>query len=75
MTHSLELDLIKPDRKDLLYLPCARIYVKTHAEDKHKPSFLFITPKCFGINELESQIDRLHEELEDIKKKARRMFE
>jgi len=72
MTHSLELDFIKPGKKDPPFRPCARICVKTHTKDKR--GYIFITGKSYGIEGLELEIKRLHEELEDIKNTARRKF-
>jgi hypothetical protein len=72
MTHSLDLDFVKPRKKDLPGPPRAHIYVKSYS--KSNRGFIFITPDCVSIGELEYEIDRLQKELEDIRKKARRKF-
>ena len=72
MTHSLDLDFVKPKKKELPGPPRAHIYVKSYS--KSNRDFIFITPNCVSIVELEHEIDRLRKELEDIRKKARRKF-
>lgn len=72
MTHSLDLDFVKPGKTDLPGPPRAHIYIKSYS--KSNQDFIFITPDCVSIEELEYEIDRLQKELEDIRKKARRKF-
>jgi hypothetical protein len=70
MTHSFALDFIKLD----LHPPVARICVKACSYDD-KDCGPFITPDCVTLDELEGQIDRLHQELERIRKQARKKYE
>lgn len=70
MTHSLDLDFVKSG--NLPGPPRAHIYVKSHTRDNR--NFIFVTPECVSIRELEYEIDRLQKELENIRKKARRKF-
>lgn len=72
MTHSLDLDFVKPGKTDLPGPPRAHIYIKSYS--KSNRGFIFITPDCVSIEELEYEIDRLQKELEVIRKKARRKF-
>ena len=72
MTHPLDLDFVKPGKTELPGPPCSHIYVKSYS--KGNRGFIFITPDCVSIGELEYEIDRLQKELEDIRKKARRKF-
>lgn len=72
MTHSLDLDFVRPGKTELPGPPRAHIYVKSYS--KSNRDFIFITPNCVSIGELEHEIDRLQKELEDIRKKARRKF-
>ncbi|MCK4620676.1 MAG: hypothetical protein KAT62_00535 [Desulfuromonadales bacterium] len=50
----------------------ARILLKNHPRDEN--GNIPITPNCCGMAELEMAIDRLHAELEAIKKEAKRRF-
>lgn len=72
MTHSLDLDFVKPGKIELPSPPRAHIYVKSYS--KGNRGFIFITPDCVRIGELEYEIDRLQKELENIRKKAKRKF-
>lgn len=72
MTYSLDLLFSKPLKGQLLGPPLAQIYVKTHTGDEK--GHILITPHCFSLREFEEQIDRLKEELETIRKKAREQF-
>ena len=70
MTYSLDLDFVKLGKTEFPGPPRAHIYVKSYS--KSNRGFIFITPDCVNIRELEYEIDRLQKELEDIRKKARR---
>ncbi|MBA7570404.1 hypothetical protein ES708_12154 [subsurface metagenome] len=72
MTYSLDFDFVKPRKTELPGPPRVHIYVKSYSESTR--GFIFITPDCVSIRELEYEIDRLKKELEDIRKKARRKF-
>lgn len=72
MTHSIDLDFVKPRKTDLPGPPRAHIYVKSYS--KSNRGFIFVTPDCVSIGGLEYEIGRLQKELEDIRKKARRKF-
>ena len=50
----------------------ANIYVKTYTSDNGR---IFITPDCVHIQEFEYEINRLHKELDNILKKAKRKFQ
>ena len=71
MTYSLDLRFRKPP-KGHHSRPLAQIYVKTHSSDEN--GYIFITPECVSLRNVEEQIDRLKKELETIRKKARRKF-
>ena len=57
MTHSLDLDFVKPGKTELPGPPRAHIYVKSY--NKGNRDFIFITPNCVSMRELEHEIDRL----------------
>ena len=44
----------------------------------HSPPYakgeLVITPGCYGVSEIDGQIDRLHRELEEIRKQAHKRY-
>jgi hypothetical protein len=73
-TYSLDLQFVKhggdqmPRRRHI-----AGVYVKTCTRSTNKGPSL-ITPDCTTLEELEYQIDRLHKELEIIRKEARTRF-
>jgi len=72
MTYSLDLQFYKPSKGEILSPPIAKIYVKTHTLDEK--GHIFITPVCVSLIEIEDQINRLKEELEIIRKKAKQKF-
>ncbi len=71
MTCSLDLDVVKSGEGDIP-APCVRVYVKAYGSDER--GLIYITTECVSIQELDSEIDRLKEELEEIRKKAKREF-
>lgn len=72
MTYSLDLLFLKPSKGELPGPPLAQIYVKTHTSDEK--GYIFITPHCVSLREVEGEIGRLKEELEIIRKKAKQKF-
>lgn len=74
MTYSLGLQF-QDFSKDALrvYDVVAQIYIKSHSSDG--TGRMFITPNCVSIWEFEHEIDRLKQELETIKKEAKKKFE
>ena len=56
--------------------PIASIFVKTSTTKQYKGhnKLTFITPECMTAGEFDEQIDRLHAELEDIRKKVGNKF-
>ncbi len=75
MTRSLDLQFRKPS-KNTPGPSSAYIYVKTYATEKDikGKDQIFITPDCVTLTELDEQIDHLKKELDEIKKKAIRLF-
>jgi len=79
MTSSLDLlfrDAPVFGLKDAPSIQSAKIYVKSHTtyvlEGRNKLDF--ITSECVSLGGLEGEIDRLHAELDDIRKMARQRF-
>lgn len=72
-TYRLDLKFIDDRKSDLPHAPRAYVYVKTWSEMEENGTPL-ITPDCVTIRELEYQIDKLQEELEQIRKQARAKF-
>ena len=73
MTYSFDLDFTKPKETGLPVPPRAAIYIKRHTKDER--GRIFITPQdCESMEEFDRQINRLKEELEDIRKKAKQKF-
>ncbi|MDA8241924.1 MAG: hypothetical protein M0Z67_16365 [Nitrospiraceae bacterium] len=71
MTYSLDLDVLKSGEGDIP-APCVRVYVKAYGSDER--GLIYITPECVSIQEVESEIDRLKKELEEIGIRAKREF-
>lgn len=72
MAYSLALDFLKPTKSEFTRPRIARIYLKTYTKDQR--GSIFITPDCITLAELDYQIERLHKELEHIRKKAKKKF-
>lgn len=70
--YSLDLAVLNPSGKEPLGPTIAQIYIKTHSRDDK--SMLYISPQCVSLSEIEAQCDRLVEEIENKRKKARRQF-
>ena len=72
-TYSLDLSFRDDAKSTLGHPPIAEIYVMRYSRrsDDGPP---LITPECVTIGELEYHVDRLKEELEAIRKKARAKF-
>jgi hypothetical protein len=71
MTDSFDFDVLKSGEGDIP-APCVRVYVKAYRSDER--GLIYITPECLSIQELNSEIDRLKKELEEIQKRAKREF-
>lgn len=72
MTCSLDVIFRKPSKDELPGPVMAQVYVKSHTRDKE--DYILITPYCVSLIEIEEQINRLKEELEIIRKKAKEKF-
>ena len=73
--YSLDLSFIsgKPRKPDgLRHHPIAQVYLKTYTSNSRGRHYL--TPQCANLREIELEIDRLKNGLEQIKKKARKRF-
>ena len=71
MAYSLDLDALKSAEGDIS-APSVRVYVKAYGSDER--GLIFLTPECVSSTELDAEIDRLKEELEEIRKRGRREF-
>jgi hypothetical protein len=74
-TYNLDLDFSSDPlfgEKGNATIQRAQIYVKTHSSSEDR--LLLITPVCASAGELDGQIDRLHAELEEIRKTGHRKF-
>ena len=69
----LDLMFRKPSKGQPPGPGIAKICVKTTYGSDEK-GYIFITPDCFSMRELEEQIDLLKQELETIRKKANQKF-
>jgi hypothetical protein len=73
MTYSLDLMFLKSKQHN----PIAKVHLKTYTQGGYKginPDLIFITPECMTPRELDEQIDRLHAELERLRKRGRSAF-
>jgi len=74
-TYSLDLQFLSPYPLKKGGLPghaIAHVAVKSFSSTEDGPPL--ITPECVTLGELEYQIDRLKEELEEIRKAAKKSF-
>ena len=71
MTYSFDLLCFEPSRREVAGT-FAQLYVKTHTGDKK--GNILITPRCVSSAEVDEQIERLREELEIIRRKAKQKF-
>jgi len=73
MTYSFELQF-RDFSKDALrvYDGIAQIYVKKSPPDEK--GHVFVTHECVSMSEFEHEIERLKQELDDLKKKAKQKF-
>lgn len=69
MTYSLDVIFRKPSKGEISGPVMAQVYVKSHTRDKK--GYILITPDCVSLREIEEQVNRLKEELEIIRKKAK----
>jgi len=67
MAYNLHLHFIDQRENKFPLGRIARIYVT--GTERH--GLRFITPECLNIEQLEGQIEILHQELEDIRKEAK----
>lgn len=83
-THSLQLLEIPGNYKKgtLPYNPRAYIALKWHGPielpsgpEKKKVKFHTLSPECQGFSEIEYEIDRLIQELQTIRKQAKKFFQ
>lgn len=72
MTYSFDLHMRTHGEGDVPFTPEAHIIVKQYNRDER--DLILITPECENLAELEAEIDRLQEELEQLRTRARREF-
>lgn len=72
MTYSLDWIFLDTP----LASPVAKIFIKTCTTYQYEgySELTFITPHCMSVREFDEQIDRLHRELEDIRKAVHAKF-
>ncbi len=73
MSYSLELKSVGPKAGDPPGSALSHIYIK-HNHGTDKDGDIIITADCFGLSAMEREIDRLIEELKDIREKAKRLY-
>lgn len=72
MTYSLDLIFRKPSKGKGSGPSIAQIYVKHCSINEEGTKF--ITPRCVSLTDLEGQIERLKQELDAIRKKAKQKY-
>jgi hypothetical protein len=70
---NLELDFTAGRNSELPYPAVAQIFIKGSSSDE-SGTLRFITPHCLLASELDAEIDRLHAELESIRKRSHARF-
>ena len=73
MTWNLDLYFRSPKKDEHIFTPFGHIRVKRCLKDKQ--GRIFLTPDCLTKREIDEQVDRLIQELEDVRKKAKKKFE
>ena len=73
MTFSLDIHTIRPKFNGNKPQPMIKVYIKSCTSD-YESSRRFITPYCVGEREFDQQIDRLHKELEELRKRGKRIL-
>lgn len=68
--YNLDLNVMNPRQKEFPGPTIAQIYVKKYSKDDK--GLVYITPQCVTLSELEAQCDRLVNEIESIRKIAKR---
>lgn len=68
--YNLDLKVLNPRQKEFPGPTIAQIYVKTYSKDDK--GTVYITPKCVTLSEIEAQCDRLVNEIESIRKIAKK---
>ena len=74
-TYSLDLVFLSPyplKKDDLPGHAITEVFVKTHSRDED--GHLLITHECVSLRELEHEVNRLRQELDEIIKVAKRKF-
>ena len=72
-THWLELSFVDDKNSALRHAPIAQVCVKTESRTTADGP-LSLTPECVSFREFEVWVDKLKEELDAIKSKARKKF-
>jgi hypothetical protein len=72
LTDTLDLDVLRHGEGDMPFTPQAAVYAKTYTTDER--GLIMLTPGCENLHEIEVEIERLQNELEVIRSKARREF-
>jgi hypothetical protein len=70
---NLELDFTADRNGEMPHPAVAQIFIKGSSSDENG-TLRFITPYCLSISELDAEIDRLHAELEDIRRRGHARF-
>lgn len=76
-TLTLDLLFLEPGKGDPLGPTISHLYVKHHGRKKYKgvsADLILLGAECFSIIEIESEIKRLQNELEVLRKKARKKY-
>ena len=71
-TFTFELDFRDDKHGESLYPAVAQIYIKNSSRDEGGPAC--ITPHCVTVQEFDSHVDRLHEELESLRRRGHARF-
>lgn len=75
MTHHLDLKIIKPTKKeDIPFNPFVHIYAKS-IFSRGKIGGNLLTASCVTYNEIEFQCKEIENDLKEIRKKAKKLFD
>ena len=72
MTFNLGIYTTRDKFNGIRLPPMIKVYIKSCTRDIDSRSF--ITPNCVGEREFDQEIDRLHRELEELRKSGKRIL-